>query len=170
MALARAGHKVLLVDLDTRDPQLAGRLEVERSSPLELAAVPGSPGLRIITAGTHGSLGLPEDAAAELLQALGEASRRFDYVLVDAPPLAESGEALHVISFVNAVVLVLRPGRTSLPALELTLQLLEHAERSPAGMLVVGGRPPAPTAAALAGAQRRQHSPGAAPVGRSAEA
>jgi Mrp family chromosome partitioning ATPase/capsular polysaccharide biosynthesis protein len=170
MTLARAGHSVLLVDLDTRNPQLASRLGVTQPSTLAVASVPGTPGLKVTSAGAHGSLGLPDDAAEELLEVLAEARRRFDYVLIDAPPLAESGEALRVTSAVEAVVLVLRPGRTSLPDLEIALQLLERAKRRPAGMLLVGGRPSAPPAGALVGARRSAHAPGAAPVGQSAEA
>jgi Mrp family chromosome partitioning ATPase len=152
LTLARSGHDVLVIDLDTREPQLAGRLGTEPPTALAsvlvagddwytaLASVPEARGLKLAVMGAHGSLGFPDEVAGELPELLREARERFDYVLIDALPLAESGEALRLTPSVDAVVLVLRPGRTPLPDLHTALDLLERAQRRPHGLLLVGGR------------------------------
>jgi polysaccharide biosynthesis transport protein len=92
-----------------------------------------------------------------LRRLLVEAGEQFDYVLIDAPPLAESGEALRVASAVDAVVLVLRLGKTPLPDLETALDLLARAQQQPDGLLLVGGRVSAPSgdqAVAVGGVER----------------
>jgi succinoglycan biosynthesis transport protein ExoP len=155
LTLVRAGNDVLLVDIDTREPQLAGRLGAEEPRALSdvptyedaLVAVPDVPGLKLLAVGRQGSMGIPDDVAAELPTVLKRARARFDYVLVDAPALAESGEALQVVSAVDAVVLVLRPGSTRVADLEIALGILDRAGRRPEGILLVGGRGPgAPSA------------------------
>jgi tyrosine-protein kinase len=154
LTLARAGHDVLLMDLNTRKPQLARRLGAPDVTPLATvlaaggdwesgtASVPDEQGLRLLAVGAQGPLGIPDDVAADLPEVLAAARERFDYVLIDAPPLTESGEALRITSAVDAVVLVLRPGRTRLVDLESVLAILQRALWTPAGLLLVGGRVP----------------------------
>jgi len=154
LTLARAGHEVLVVDLDARNPQLAAQLGVSHTTLAGLAGndewesaiatVPGAHGLKLLAVGAHGPLGIPEDIAAELREVLAVTGERFDYVLIDAPPLADSAEALRVSVAVDAVVLVVRPGRTRLLDLETTLDVFERVGLTPAGLLLVSGRAPAP--------------------------
>jgi Mrp family chromosome partitioning ATPase len=182
LTLGRAGHEVLAIDLNTQNPQLAERLGAPQPEALSavladgkqwsdaIANVPGAQGLYVLAIGGHGSLGMPDGVAADLRQLLVAARDRFDYVLIDAPPLAESGEALRVASVVDAVVLVLRLGRTPLTDLETALDLLARAERRPEGLLLVGGRVSAPSgdAAAIGGGVERAREP--TPLRQSAEA
>ena len=182
LTLARAGHRVLLLDLDTRNPQLAGRLGVAQPTGFahirtkgdqwdsNLPAVPGSSRLRVVTVGAYGSLGIPDDVAEELPKMLAQARRHFDYVLIDAPPLAESGEALRIASAVDAVVLVLRPGRTPVEDLEASLDLLARVDKRPEGLLLVGGRAVAPPADEAPAGQRSPRPSGATSIRRGAEA
>lgn len=183
LTLARAGHNVLLVDLDTRNPKLAGRLGVTESSALAkdpaalehwgsgLATVPATPSLKVITIGRYGSLGIPDDVAAELPGMIAKARRHFDYVLIDAAPLAQSGDALRVVVAADAVVLVLRPGRTSVEDLETSLDLLGRANKRIDGLLLVGGRGVAtPVDAAAAGRRSDPTAGAAASLGHRAEA
>jgi Mrp family chromosome partitioning ATPase len=142
------------MDLNTRKPQLARRLGAPDVTPLATvlaaggdwesgtASVPDEQGLRLLAVGAQGPLGIPDDVAADLPEVLAAARERFDYVLIDAPPLTESGEALRVTSAVDAVVLVLRPGKTRLVDLESVLAILQRALWTPAGLLLVGGRVP----------------------------
>lgn len=177
--LARAGHDVLVLDLDARDPQLAARLGVPEPPALAsraagepwtsaIVAVPGTPRLKLVAVGAQGELGIPDDVAAGLSDLLKNAGKRFDYVVVDAPPLAESGEALRVAAGVDALVLVVRPGSTRVADLENALELLERAHRRPDGMLVIGG--PAPRRGPAAVGVSAETVPDAAPVRQSAEA
>lgn len=155
--LARTGYSVLVVDLDPRGHGLAARLGVTEPDSLldvlgrgqgfdaAVAAVPSAPGLHLLAMGAQGPLGIPDDVASALRDALAQAkATTFDYVLVDAPPPAESAHALQVADAVDAVVLVLRPGRTRLTDVETGLATLNRAARRPLGLVIVGGRGPAP--------------------------
>jgi len=151
LTLARAGHDVLLLDADTREPTLAARLGARQPAPLstsavaedDVVAVPNAPRLKLRAIGPQGPMGIPDDVAARLPGWLAAARAEFDYVLVDAPPLAESPDAFQLAGAVDAVVLVVRPGRTRLIDLEAGLGMLERTGGRPQGLLIVGGRAPA---------------------------
>ena len=182
LTLARAGHRVLLIDLDTRSPQLAARLGVTEPSALSevgakgdhwdsaLPKAPGSARLKVLTVGAYGALGIPDDVAEQLPKLLGQARRHFEYVVIDAPSLAESGEALRIASAVDAVVLVLRPGRTPVQDLETSLELLARVDKRPDGMLLVGGGPAVPPVGAAVAGRRTPRPSAATSLGRGAEA
>ena len=181
LTLARAGHAVLVVHLNARRPQRAERLGDAPPTPLSsalaagdrweaaVAAVPRAHGLKVLSIGAHGSLGIPDEVAVELPRILRDAGDRFDYVLIDAPPLGMSAEALRVASAVDFVLLLLRPNRTRVPDLEVTVDLLRRAGRAPHGLIVVGGRPSAPTVDAATIGPEAEPAPGTPFVGRSAE-
>lgn len=180
--LARAGYSVLLVDLDPRDGGLAARLGVAEPDPLPdvlargqrwevaVAAVPSAPGLHLLAMGAQGPLGIPDDVASALPDVFAEAVvTTFDYVLVDAPPLAESAHALQVADAVEAVVLVLRPGRTRLTDVETALGALNRAARRPLGLVIVGGRGPTPPPDRARPARQPESAPGAETRARPAQ-
>jgi Mrp family chromosome partitioning ATPase len=174
LTLARAGYSVLLVDLDPRDGGLAARLGFLERDPLPdvlargqrwetaVAGVPGATGLHLLTMGVQGPLGIPDDVASALPDVLADAAdTAFDYVLVDAPPPAESPHALQVADAVDGVVLVLRPGRTRLADLETALGTLSRAGRRPLGLVIVGGRRPSPPPDLAPAARQPETAPGA---------
>jgi len=181
LTLAGAGHDVLLVDLDPRASELAAWVGAPAPPALSdilaaretwrsaLADVPGVPRVKVLAVGAQGPLGIPDDVAAKLPRVLAEARATFDFVLVDAPPLAGSGEALRVVSGVDAVVVVVRPGKTLLGELESACELLGRAGKRPDGLLVVGGHGQPPASDQPAVSPRLDSAPGAAPIGRSAE-
>jgi Mrp family chromosome partitioning ATPase/capsular polysaccharide biosynthesis protein len=158
LTLARAGHDVLAVDLNARNPQLATRLGVPNVTTLSailaagddwdaaIMSVRGAERLKLLAIGAHGSLGIPDEVAVELPPILAAARERFEYVLIDAPPLAVSAEALRIAWAVDAVVLVVRPNKTRRSELEAAVNLLRRADRVPHGLLAVGGRVAAPPA------------------------
>jgi Mrp family chromosome partitioning ATPase len=181
--LARGGHSVLLVDLDPRGGGLAARLGVPEPAPLPdvlgrgqrwghhrvqigvaeataVAGVPDAPGLHLLTMGAQGPLGIPDDLASALPDVLAEAAETtFDYVLVDAPPPAESPHALQIADAVEGVLLVLRPGRTRLTDVETALGTLSRAGRRPFGLVIVGGRGPTPLPDPAPAARRPGNAP-----------
>ena len=136
VALAKAGRRVVLVDLDLRRPMVAavfgfegrpgvtdtvlGRVNLDEA--LEVVSFAdssnsrskdggGSSGLQILTAGT-----LPHDPAefvgmpalADLVALLQD---RADIVLLDTPPLLPVSDAMTMSAVVDAVVLVVKAGR-----------------------------------------------------------
>jgi Mrp family chromosome partitioning ATPase len=182
LTLGRARHEVLAVDLNTRNPQLAARLGAPSHQTLSavLAAggqwteavvkVPGPQGMYVLTVGRHGSLGMPDEVAADLRRLLVAARYRFDYVLIDSPSLAESGEALRVAAAIDAIVLVLRPGWTPLDDIGTALDLFARAQRQPEGLLLVGGRGSAPSGGEAATRDEVARAREPTPLRQSAEA
>jgi Mrp family chromosome partitioning ATPase len=53
---------------------------------------------------------------------LEEAATRFDWIIIDTPPVALLSDAHLLSSIVDAVVLVIQSGRTPLPAVNTAIQ------------------------------------------------
>jgi polysaccharide biosynthesis transport protein len=123
LGLVRVGAKVLLIDADMRNPSL--HKIFQRQLGFGLSALltgnghlsdyvqsSGIPNLSILTAGQ-----IPPNPA-ELLSAdaierlIDEASKRFDHVIVDGPPVLGLADAPLLSRAVEATVLVIEAGRT----------------------------------------------------------
>ena len=146
VALARSGHSVALVDLDLRQPTLASLFGIHQLTgltdvairqatlddalvPIRLTAVKSRSQAGYGHTPTGGSLDvlptgpLPaspgEFVASEALanRVLAPLRERFDYVLIDSPPMCVVGDAATLSARVDALVVVARVGlidRTSL--------------------------------------------------------
>jgi capsular exopolysaccharide synthesis family protein len=112
-------RRVLIVDADLRQPSVHRVLGINAVAGLtdalarrggELPVVQVSPRLTVLPAGS------PEPNPIALLSPdrvqplLGECARRFDWVLVDTPPVTAGADALLLTRFVQGVVLVIRAG------------------------------------------------------------
>jgi capsular exopolysaccharide synthesis family protein len=116
-------RRVLLVEGDLRRPAIS-----------RVAGVPTGPGLSealkanddrkptlvqltetltLLPAGQPDSDPLSGLASARLRALLQDASEKFDWVIVDTPPLAATTDATLLCPLVDAVLLVVRAGRTS---------------------------------------------------------
>lgn len=127
IVLAQAKNKVLLVDADLRKPALhklfgfenTGGLTnvlVQEREPEEFFKESGVEGLKILPSGP-----LPPNPAellgAERTRALwGKLLEKFDYVLVDAPPVLAVTDAVLLASQVEGVILVLWAGNVRVDA------------------------------------------------------
>lgn len=122
-ALAEDGHSVVLVDADLRRPSVAGRLGLAeavgltsflRSEGTVLDFVQRGPvdGLDVLVAGA-----LPPNPA-ELLgslraqEGIAALRARYDYVIVDTPPILPVADAAILSQFVDGVLMVVRAGGT----------------------------------------------------------
>lgn len=118
-ALADAGHRVLVVDADLREPELSVALEMGGQAGLG-EAIDGTvevgdvihslrgPQLDFIPAGQislHTSEMLGSAAAEKLLTRFAEA---YDYVLVDTPPVLAFTDAAVLSAYSDGVILVAR--------------------------------------------------------------
>jgi Mrp family chromosome partitioning ATPase/DNA-binding winged helix-turn-helix (wHTH) protein len=151
--LIAVGRRVVLIDLDLRQPQLAARLGVvpgrdlldvtRRDDPLAdaLHEVDGAPLLRLASPTSMLDARKVEEFEARLPTLMQEARSVADYVLLDGPPLGEVSDALHAVTLVDHVLVVARVGRTSRSALETVRDLLQRAGRVATGYVVVGGVP-----------------------------
>lgn len=123
-SLARAGFSTLLVDADVRRPELAVRRAPGRPGLLE-ALRPGSDldaliqddkegGLKVLSVGSVESTAdaaelVGSKAMPELIERL---RRRFEVVVLDAPPLLPYADARQLANWADQVVLVVAWGAT----------------------------------------------------------
>lgn len=162
ISLAATGQRVLLIDLDLRHPDLGrtlGVTTVRGTVPLlassanlsELTfSVPGLPlPVSVIPASAGDDATFLTAYAPRVAEILAQAKGLADYVIVDSAPLGEVVDALRLVSAVDEIIMVARPGHTDRASFERARELLRHAGRTPAGLLVigqaVGGSPASPS-------------------------
>jgi polysaccharide biosynthesis transport protein len=171
-ALTTDGGRVAVVELDQARPALRrqfalarrpGAAEVARGEATldeALAQVPGMRGLSVLTAGTGPAPG--REAAEDLLSALG---KRFEMVVVAAPPLLVGGHAPPGVDALVLAVALRRTRRSRRPRLERVLAGLDIPVLGFVLMASAGAdRPGAPLASvqrapelAAGGHQARHH-------------
>lgn len=137
-ALAQLGYQILIVDADLRRPGLRSLTNMEKSVGLSdvlsgqadvmsiIRSYRGVTNLSILPSGD-----LPA-YPAELLgskcfrDVLKNLREKFDFVFIDSPPLLLVTDALLLAMQVDGVILALRAGSTTRPALRSALRLLHR--------------------------------------------
>ena len=133
--LARSGAQVLLVDADLRQGQIhkafalaasPGLAEVLREQ-LDWASVVTQnsvPNLFIVPRGT--ALSDPGELLAKSVQQkfLQEAGLKYDYVVLDSPPVMAADDVSNLVPYVNVVLMVIRASHTSGRVARAALDLL----------------------------------------------
>lgn len=137
VTLAASGVAVALVDANLRSPEVAELFGVETDPgvvdvlegrlPLRdaLAPVVGMPGLRILPAGSNARehLDLLEPTAAGDL--LAQLKRDADVIVIDAPALTGSAEAVALAAAADTVIINVRSGQTRVEKLREVATTLE---------------------------------------------
>ena len=147
VVLAQQGAKVLLVDADLRQPSIQnvlnvalepGLSEMLSGSPSEKAEVQSQvlPNLSVVTAG--GECPCPAElfAGDAMISLLAGWRARFDYVVLDTPPVSIFTDAVVLGSQADAVLLVARYGLTTKYALRHAAELLGRANGNVAGVVL----------------------------------
>lgn len=148
VVLARAGHRVVMVDCDLRRSRLheffglenrvgfTSVLVGESTLPAAVQRVPGEARLALLAAGpappTPSEL-LSTRSASELLLALRAEA---DYVLIDSPPVLPVTDALVLSGVVDAVILVVGAKSSTVRGVHRTLELLDQVEAPVIGTAV----------------------------------
>lgn len=177
-AFAEAGHRVVLVDLDLRKPELCptagispGRgltplLEGDPDLTNMLVESSGTPGLYVLPAVEGDAVAL-ERVTRQLPELLSQALELADYVIIDTPPLGEVSDALRIAAQVDDVVIVARPRHTSRTSFLVLRDLLERFGIVPRGLLVVGEKIQTPGAFYMRSSAFRDQLEAGGPIGQS---
>jgi capsular exopolysaccharide synthesis family protein len=143
-------RQVLLVDADLRRPCVHQVFEVPNASGLndglqadnerKVPLLRFSDQLTLLTAGRPDPDPMSVLSGSRMKRVLAEARERFDWVLVDTPPITLLTDAHLMSTLVDAVVLVVRAGATPLPAIQKAVEsigqdrilgiVLNHADTS----------------------------------------
>jgi capsular exopolysaccharide synthesis family protein len=147
VALAGTDRRVLLVDANLRHPTAAALLGVEGTvglsdvlgggvDPEHAIRATDRDGLSVLSAGAR------TDTPGRLLDPLtletliADLNRRFDVVLIDAPPLLANDEALRIGRVVDGVVVIAASGRADRVRLQRALQDLDESGAWVLGVVV----------------------------------
>jgi capsular exopolysaccharide synthesis family protein len=128
-AVAADGHSVVAVDANRRSPSLHRMLGVGNAAGLaDVLVAPGRleeaikrtglTNLDVLTFGFSQGGDTAEMLTGERMGALIAAlCQRYDHVLIDAPPVLDSADAMRLAALSDGVVLVVRVGRSRLAAI-----------------------------------------------------
>ena len=150
VALGAAGKRVILLDLDLRNPRVAAELRIPNSRRLsELVDPPGDLG-RMLTRPTDlrtlSVLALRFEAEDAMLtdaltlrmpEFIEQARGMADHVIIDTPPLGEVSDALTLVHRVDEVLAVMRPGNTNRGHLQVLTELLNRSGKLPFGCIIL---------------------------------
>ncbi|MEJ7783952.1 MAG: P-loop NTPase [Solirubrobacteraceae bacterium] len=152
LALADAGHRVILMDFDLRKPDVERRLGLSAGPGLEmllpsktrhledvLRPTPEIAGARVISlANSAGGAMLLRALSREMGRILAEAAQIADYIVMDTAPLGQVGDALAVIRHVDELLVVGRAGHSERRAVEQMAALLQRSGVAPTGWVLTG--------------------------------
>jgi capsular exopolysaccharide synthesis family protein len=120
-------RRVLVIDADLRAPSLhhvfgvrniQGLGDVLRDGRADVPFVEVSDGLAVLTAGRPGATPLAELISDRMGTLIRECASRFDWVLVDTPPVGLLPDGQVLARFVGGVVFVISAGNTPRAAIE----------------------------------------------------
>jgi Mrp family chromosome partitioning ATPase len=125
---------VLLIDADLRRPSIGDMATVNGSGGLsealkaraetKLTLVPLTPMLSLLPSGRPDPDPIGGLTSLRMRQILEEASARFDWVILDAPPLEPLADAGLLAEMVDGTVFVVRAGTTQYPAVRRAVDAL----------------------------------------------
>jgi succinoglycan biosynthesis transport protein ExoP len=147
VALAETGERVLLVDADLRRPAVADLLGLEGAVGLTDVLIDRTPLDQAVQSGEHGLLAvLPSGAVPpnpnELLQShalerlIPVLERRYDRVVIDAPPVLAVSDAAILAHRASGALLVVRSGRVQRAQLQGALDALRRAKAPVLGIVL----------------------------------
>lgn len=149
-ALAQLGKRVLLIDCDMRCPTLAEKLNIARKPGLsdflsgqsetenlirrcDLKA--GEVSFHAISAGRNPPNPVELLSSRRMATLLKELRRRYDYVLLDLPPVGSVSDALAVAGETDGMLLVVRRNLCKRPALTAAVRQIEFVRARLLGLV-----------------------------------
>jgi capsular exopolysaccharide synthesis family protein len=147
IAHAEQGKKTLLIDADLRRPSQHKRFHVSNTVGLSTALtgvltwrdslikMNSRPNLDLIPAGPS-SRRASDVIGPMMVELLEDASKEYDLIIVDAPPLLGFAEPLQLATAVDGVVVVTRAGETSRKAVATVLGTLDRLRVNVVGLVL----------------------------------
>ena len=115
-------YNVLLMDADLRRPSIPSVVELQQgtglsealrsSSQQKLALVPLTPRLTLLPAGQPIANSIEALTSPRMRLILEEAASRFDWVVLDAPPVGQTADARLLAELVEGTLFVIHAGKT----------------------------------------------------------
>ena len=153
VVLAQQGKAVLLVDADLRKPGLDREFGIAGTPGLSdllsggageecvIHKIEGVANLSIVAAGSSPAM-TAEMLGSDRMRAIMESWReRYDYVILDTPPIIAATDAVRLSKEVDSVLLVIRSGQTPTDALARSCDVLNQANIPVLGIVVNGVSP-----------------------------
>jgi capsular exopolysaccharide synthesis family protein len=147
IAHSEQGKKTLIIDADLRRPSIHKKLNISGTLGLSnvllgefkwqetVMTMEQWPNLDVLPSGTV-SRRASDLVGPMMLDILSEASRDYDLILVDAPPLLGFAEAMQVARAVDGVVVMARAGQTSKRAVATVLATLKRLRAHVVGLVL----------------------------------
>ncbi len=148
IVLAQKGTRVLLIDADLRrpsihktlgmGPQLGLSNVLTGTATLQQVIIPSTilPELFILPAGTPPPNPAELLASTKMKDVLEELRKQYDHIVIDSPPTLSVTDAVVISTSADAVVLVIRSGHTTKPALRRARDILLQVNARVCGVLV----------------------------------
>jgi capsular exopolysaccharide synthesis family protein len=147
-AIAQLGRRVLLVDADMRDSSqhhlwqltnAAGLSEVlVGQAQLSIATSKVINNLDVLTAGVTPPNPLALLDSQQMAALVEGFSSRYDFVIIDAPPLLLAANALTLSQMTDGILLVARPGVIDANSANAAREMLERSGHNVLGLVVNG--------------------------------
>ncbi len=149
IAFAQTGSRVLLVDSDLRKPRVHKIFGLNLKSGLSEYLAEGAEFNSIIKETGIDNLGLvtagklpPNPAeiisSEKMDQFLNEASSRFDLIVFDSPPVASVADAAILANKLDAVIQIVRSGKSHLPVVASTSEKIAKTKANILGIILNG--------------------------------
>jgi succinoglycan biosynthesis transport protein ExoP len=147
IAHAEQGKRTLIIDADLRRPSIHKKLNLNGSLGLSnvllgefrwketIVKNEQWPDLDVVPSGTA-SRRASDLVGSMMMDILDEASKEYDLILVDAPPLLGFAEAMQVAKSVDGVVVMARAGQTSRRAVATVLATLKRLRANVIGLVL----------------------------------
>lgn len=148
VTFAQTGSKVLLIDGDLRNPSLHKVFLLPNATgltnylagdtkPLDIAQPTAVTRLFAITSGPLPPNPVELLSSGKMLDLLSLASERFDYVILDGPPVLGLADALVLANLATATLFVVQAGGTRSGALDISIKRLRTANAALIGAILV---------------------------------
>ncbi|MDM9383291.1 polysaccharide biosynthesis tyrosine autokinase [Chlorogloeopsis sp. ULAP01] len=147
-SISQIGRRVLLVDADLRNPSQdkiwelpneVGLSNIIKSKlDLERAVTEIAPNLQVMTTGDQTNNPSALVNSSQMAVFVAQVAQRFDFVVIDTPPLTVAADATVLGKLANGILFVVRPGVVNANSASLAKELLEKAGQNVLGIAVNG--------------------------------